>query len=452
MVQGGRDRPFPATEMITRFRYLLVYLIPLLCPVVGVRAATVNADVLKARVAKQLTDISTLQAEINTLSQRLGRPVSIPTATETPALEPEPLPEPPSAPPGEEPAPEPPAPAPAPPPTPPRPAPEPATPPAPPVEPEPTRDPPARVAEAIPPAPEPEPPAPPAPEPPVEVPQPPAHSPGLAVHVVQPGETLFAIARDHGTTLDALLEANDGVDPRRMRPGQEIRLPRSAAPASPPRPPVVDPPPTPQPHPPSPTTPAKIHTVAAGESLYAIARRHGVTAEAIVAANDLDNPDTLSIGQKLRIPPASSEPGSVASPPPRPTPPAASTYVVKPGDTLFGISRQTGTPVGELRKVNRLQGDTIVPGQILKVRSGAGASAATPEAAEAASPSTRATIDYEVQPGDSLFSVSRKFFLAKDELAKMNGLDSEARLQAGQTLRIPANAAKAREHSDSPTP
>ena len=44
------------------------------------------------------------------------------------------------------------------------------------------------------------------------------------------------------------------------------------------------------------------HTIEAGESLYAIARRYGVTTDAIVKANDLTAPDQISVGQKLIIP------------------------------------------------------------------------------------------------------------------------------------------------------
>jgi len=44
------------------------------------------------------------------------------------------------------------------------------------------------------------------------------------------------------------------------------------------------------------------HTVEAGESLYAIARRYDVTTDAIIEANNLSAPDQISVGQKLIIP------------------------------------------------------------------------------------------------------------------------------------------------------
>jgi LysM repeat protein len=47
---------------------------------------------------------------------------------------------------------------------------------------------------------------------------------------------------------------------------------------------------------------AGTHTVAAGETLYSIARRYGIPAEAIAGANGLGNPNQLFVGQVLYLP------------------------------------------------------------------------------------------------------------------------------------------------------
>ena len=46
-------------------------------------------------------------------------------------------------------------------------------------------------------------------------------------HVVRSGETLASIARQHKVALSALLAANPGIEPRRMRVGQTVRIPAS---------------------------------------------------------------------------------------------------------------------------------------------------------------------------------------------------------------------------------
>ena len=47
---------------------------------------------------------------------------------------------------------------------------------------------------------------------------------------------------------------------------------------------------------------AYMHTIAAGESLYTIARKYDVTTQAIVHANGLSSPDRIVVGQKVIIP------------------------------------------------------------------------------------------------------------------------------------------------------
>jgi N-acetylmuramoyl-L-alanine amidase len=49
-----------------------------------------------------------------------------------------------------------------------------------------------------------------------------------ATYVVAPGDTLTAIAREHGTTVASLVAANDLADPDRIRADQQLRLPTSA--------------------------------------------------------------------------------------------------------------------------------------------------------------------------------------------------------------------------------
>jgi len=46
----------------------------------------------------------------------------------------------------------------------------------------------------------------------------------------------------------------------------------------------------------------KTHTVQPGDTLWDIAIRHGTTVAALVAANNLDDPNLLAIGQRLVIP------------------------------------------------------------------------------------------------------------------------------------------------------
>lgn len=105
----------------------------------------------------------------------------------------------------------------------------------------------------------------------------------IVTHVVQPGETLSTIAADYAIDTADLAAANNLTNPNMLRAGQQLIVPgvtqQQAVEARGVR-----------------------HTVASGESLSQIAQNYGVTVEQIMAANGLDNPNTIVVGQELVIP------------------------------------------------------------------------------------------------------------------------------------------------------
>ena len=72
------------------------------------------------------------------------------------------------------------------------------------------------------------------------------------------------------------------------------------------------------------------YTVQAGDTLYAIALRYGVTVQAIVNANGFTNANLIRVGQVLTIPGT----GTPTTPTPPTTPTTGTSYTVKAGDTL----------------------------------------------------------------------------------------------------------------------
>jgi murein DD-endopeptidase MepM/ murein hydrolase activator NlpD len=105
-------------------------------------------------------------------------------------------------------------------------------------------------------------------------------------------------------------------------------------------------------------------TVAHGDTIEAIARRHNVPASAILQANGLTHASTLHPGQRLMIPRhsvAARSPAPAVPNPPAPartmaTPVAANgTHIVASGDTLSKIARKYGKSVPELARANNLE-------------------------------------------------------------------------------------------------
>ncbi len=119
------------------------------------------------------------------------------------------------------------------------------------------------------------------------------------------------------------------------------------------------------------------HVVQKGETLYGIARKYGVTVDAIVALNGIKDPSRVLPGTSLEIPGTAAPEGATVQ------------YVVQKGDTLYSIAQRFGTTVQDLVALNSLGGTTIKPGQTLKVpapKTGAAPVTASPPPATAAKP------------------------------------------------------------------
>jgi lipoprotein NlpD len=117
--------------------------------------------------------------------------------------------------------------------------------------------------------------------------------------------------------------------------------------------------------------PHAAHSVASGETLGAIARKYRTPLAEIIRANPGLNPDKLSVGQSLIIPPHEEEP---ASPDALPEPPATAgigptrQYRVVDGDTLSSIAARFNVTTRDIVLTNEaLDPDHIAAGQTLSI-------------------------------------------------------------------------------------
>ncbi len=189
-----------------------------------------------------------------------------------------------------------------------------------------------------------------------------------AAYVVQPGDTVSAIAANFGLRTVDVLTWN-GLSWRSViYPGQTLTLAPAAVVAAP-----VAVAPT-----------ATVHTVVAGDTVYGIAQKYGTTVDAVLTVNGLTRASIIYPGQTLAVS------GSAAAPAPAPVaapvtvvaPVAVTAHTVVAGDTIFGIARKYGTTTQALFALNGLDSSSVIyPGQTISVQ---GAPAPAPAAAPAA--------------------------------------------------------------------
>lgn len=129
---------------------------------------------------------------------------------------------------------------------------------------------------------------------------------------------------------------------------------------------------------PPPAAQGRTITVRSGDTLYELARNHGVTVSQLKRANGLTS-NMIRPGQELRLSGGSDAPEqrTATSLAPRFEPPSSpispgsgdETYTVRPGDSLYAISRRTGVRVATLKQLNEIRDvRRMRPGMVLKLR------------------------------------------------------------------------------------
>jgi LysM repeat protein len=197
----------------------------------------------------------------------------------------------------------------------------------------------------------------------------PAHAEGYGqtVHVVQPGDTLYSIARYYGVSPEALSKANDLMNPNFIWIGQHLIVPGSYMPGHDHEYPASAP-------------AGGSYVVRPGDTLFSIAARFGTTVSALAGSNHLGNENVIFIGQTLVIPGGmdyghrdNHDGGWDGGSHPEPAYNAKCGYYyqVSYGDTLSGIAARTGTTVYALAAANGIPYPYMVyAGQSLQIPCG----------------------------------------------------------------------------------
>lgn len=172
----------------------------------------------------------------------------------------------------------------------------------------------------------------------------------FVIHKVGEKETLYALSKRYGSTVDAIVQSNPSASAG-LEVGQILKIPYTA-PASKAKPQSGG---------------GIIHVVAAKETMFSISKAYNVSVDEIKQWNSL-SVNSLSVGQELVI----KRRNSVTTPAPvvTTTPPAMSrksTHTVATKETMFSIAKQYGITVDQLKEWNSLTSNDLSIGQTLFV-------------------------------------------------------------------------------------
>lgn len=137
------------------------------------------------------------------------------------------------------------------------------------------------------------------------------------------------------------------------------------------------------------------HVVKAGETLSGIAAERGVSLNALLAANpQIVNPNLIRTGQVVNLPPREE----------------ASTYIVKPGDTLSAIGAKLGVSWQAIAQANNLRDpDLIRPEQQLTIPGGATTTISRPEPANDVQPQVQANTTTTATADQRIGALSERY-------------------------------------------
>lgn len=204
-------------------------------------------------------------------------------------------------------------------------------------------------------------------------------------YTVVAGDTLYAIANKYGISVDELKAANN-LTSNTIGIGTVLIIPEI----------IVE------------EENENLYTVVAGDTLYAIANKYGMTVSELKSLNNLTS-DILSIGQVLVVN--------------NPNASTLDTYTVVAGDTLYSIANMYGLTVDELKSLNNLSSDILSIGQVLYVSNS----------------TTSPTTTYTVKSGDTLYSIAKSYGITVDALKSANGKSNNL-LTIGEVLVIPTTS------------
>lgn len=169
------------------------------------------------------------------------------------------------------------------------------------------------------------------------------------------------------------------------------------------------------------------YQVKQGSTLFTIAKKYGITVAELKKANNIRG-NALKPGQILTIPDrkgtgvAKTDRKAKAVAKGKTAPVSKSNfYVVKKGDSIYGISKKTGVSIAEIKRINHLRGNALKPGRKLAIaRHETGKSVAQDDVASSKKPSAFDLDDDDLEEDDGVAAVDDPAEIEKEKAASSN--------------------------------
>jgi spore germination protein len=142
----------------------------------------------------------------------------------------------------------------------------------------------------------------------------------MKIHVVRPGDTLWAISQSYQTAINQIILANEMDNPNVLVVGQSLVIPETN----------------------------REYIVQQGDNLWGIASRYGVSVQELAGYNNIADPSLIFVGQMLQMPFLS--------------------HTVRSGETLWAIAQRYGVSINQITEANSISNPSLIyPGSVLRI-------------------------------------------------------------------------------------
>ena len=213
-----------------------------------------------------------------------------------------------------------------------------------------------------------------------EIPYIPPTGSSTSTYTVKKGDTLYGIAKKYNTTIDNLKKQNN-LTSNTLSIGQILKI--------------------------IPTKLESNYTIEKGDTLYGIANKYNTTIDKLKELNNLTT-NILTIGSTIKVPAGTITEDIIED---------NIEYIVKVGDTIYGIARKFNITVDELKRINNKDNNTVSIGESLLI------------------PNKKITTSYIVEKNDTLYSIAKKFNTTINKIKELNNLKTN-NLSIGEELIV----------------